>query len=535
MTSLNDLKNSALQGRINRRDFIQQATALGLTATAAGTLADSSALASTPSRGGTFSLGVDDGNTTDNIDPATYESTFQIAQARVFGNYLTEITPENVVGPDACESWEATPDAKSWTFTLRQGVEFHNGKTFTADDVVASLNHHRGEGSTSGGSALLNNVVDITAIDSTHVRIDLDSGSADLPYIMTDYHFLMLPSDGEGNIDATGGVGTGPYVLENFEPGIEGIYSRNPSYFKEGMANFDAVEMYQVTDVSAREAGVVTGQFDAVIEVNVKTVDLLMQNDNIVVEEIANGTHITLPMHVDVDPYTDNNVRLALKYAMDREGALDVLLRGHGTIGNDHPVAPVMPYWDTSLEQREYDPDKAKWHLQQAGMDSLSVPFATSDVPFPGGVDFSVFYQEAAKLANIDIQVDRKAEDGYWSNVWLVEPFSLCAWGGRPTPDMILSLAYQSGAAWNDTHFSSMRFDEVLIEARAELNDELRSEMYAELQMILRDEGGTIIPFFRNYIWATAPNVRHQEGLSGDWTLDGLRAMERWWFEEGTV
>ncbi len=425
MTTLKDLERVALDGRINRRDFIQQATALGVTAAAAATFADSAALAETPQRGGTFRIAVDDGNTTDSLDPATYESTFQIFLPRMITNNLTEITPDNELGPDAAESWEATPDAGSWTFKLRKGVEFHNGKSFTADDVVASLNHHRGENSTSGGSALLSTVTDIRAEDAHTVRIDLETGNADLPFIMTDYHFVMFPSDGEGSIDWSG-VGLGGYVLEEFEPGIVAIGSRNPNYFKEGKANFDAVEISQVTDVVAREAGVQTGQFDAMIEADPKTANLLAQNEDVIVEEIATGQHASMPMHTDVAPFDDVNVRLALKYALDREGALDVVLHGHGTVGNDHPISPTLPYHDPGIEQRVYDPDKAKWHLKQAGMDSLAVDFSTSEVPFVGGVNFSVFYQETAKAAGIDVNVIREAEDGYWSNVWLVKPFVVC-------------------------------------------------------------------------------------------------------------
>ncbi len=532
MTTLEQLKQAALDGRINRRDFVKQSTALGLTVAAAGTLADSVALAEEPRRGGNYRVALDDGNTTDNLDPATYESSYQVGQARVFGNYLTEITPENVAGGDLAEGWEATPDATSWTFKIRKGVEFHNGKTVTATDVVDSLNHHRGPDSTSGGSALLANVADIVAEDANTVRIDLTSGSADIPYVMTDYHMLILPSDGEGNIDISG-IGTGPYVIENFEPGIETIFTRNPNYFKEGKANFDSVEYHAVADANARESGLVTGQFDSIISVDTKTVDFLAQNPGVRVDEVASGQHSTLAMHVDVEPFTDNDVRLALKYAMDRQGAIDTVLRGHGTIGNDNPVGPTMPYFDPDLEQRRYDPDKAMWHLKQAGREDLSVAFSTSDVPFPGGVDFSVLYQERAKAAGIDIDVVRESADGYWSNVWLVQPFSLVSWGARPTPDMILSLAYAGGAAWNETHIDNERLNELIVMARAELDNEKRAQMYSEAQMILRDEGGTIVPFFINYLFASVPNLaRASEGLSADWTLDGYRSAERWWFSD---
>ena len=153
-------------------------------------------------------------------------------------------------------------------------------------------------------------------------------------------------------------------------------------------------------------------------------------------------------------------------------------------------------------------------------------------MPLPGGVDLAVLYQENAKAAGIDINVVREPNDGYWSNVWLVKPFSLVSWGQRPTPDVMFSLAYAADAAWNETHFKDPRFNELLlVAARAELDDAKRGEMYAEMQQILRDEGGTIVPFFRNYVYAARTNVKHDDKLSGNWALDGNRAIERWWFE----
>jgi len=190
----------------------------------------------------------------------------------------------------------------------------------------------------------------------------------------------------------------------------------------------------------------------------------------------------------------------------------------------------VLPYFAEGLEQRLYDPDKAKFHLKKAGMENLKVSFSASDVPLPGGVDLAIIYKEHAAKAGIEIDVVREPNDGYWSNVWLVKPFCLASWGQRPTPDVMFSLGYAADAPWNDSHFKNERFNQLLIEARAELNDAKRAEMYFEMQQIMRDEGGTIVPWFRNFVYANRANVMHDELLSGNWALDGARGAERWWF-----
>ena len=100
----------------------------------------------------------------------------------------------------------------------------------------------------------------------------------------------------------------------------------------------------------------------------------------------------------------------------------------------------------------------------------------------------------------------------------------------RTGKDVMFTLAYSAGAAWNETHFNHERFNQLLIEARAELDEKRRAVLYFEMQKILRDEGGTIVPFFTNFVYAHRSNVKHEEKLTGNWPLDGSRAAERWWF-----
>ena len=442
-TRLLEALNQALQSnKLSRRAFMERAIAGGIGIAAAQSLW-SRAEAATPKSGGTFRVGLHDSNTSDTLDPALASSEFTTELAFAHRSCLTELLADGSVTGELAESWEASPSADSWSFKLRDGVEFHNGKTMTADDVVASLNYHRSEESKSGGKALLADITEIKA-DGNRVQITTQSGNADLPYTLSDFHFTVCPADGEGRIDISG-TGTGPYVLQTFEAGVRADLSRNPNYFKADRAHFDAVKFLALTDTTARQNALVTNEVDAISDVELKTAELLAKREGVIVDEVASGAHATMPMFMDTAPFDNNDVRLALKYAIDREGAVARSMRGHGSIGNDQPIGPTLPYY-SEIEQRAYDPDKVKFHLKKAGLDSLSVKLSAADAAFNGAVDLAVLFSEDAKKAGVSVEVVREPNDGYWSNVWLKKPFSVSTWSARPTPDVMFTVAYKSGA-----------------------------------------------------------------------------------------
>jgi len=523
------LERALAEGRIGRREFLARAAALG------GAAALSSAMpgiarAATPKKGGTLRLGIGHGSTTDSLDPATYEQAFMQCLGFSKHNYLTEVDSDNQLIPELAESWEASPDAKTWTFKLRKGIEYHNGKTMDAKDVVASFNHHRHEDSKSAAKALLEQLAEIRADGDRVVVFELKSGNADWPYICSDYHIPVLPATGEESIDWQSGTGTGAYIIESFEPGVRATLKRNPNYWKEGRGHFDEGLLLSIIDQTARTNALTTGEVDVMDRVDLKTAHLLDRRPDTRVEETSGNAHYVAPMRTDTAPFTDNNVRLALKHALDRQALVDAILRGHGYVGNDHPIGRANRYYAEEIPAREYDPDKAKFHLKQAGLSSLTVDLSAADAAFAGAVDAAVLYKEHAAKAGITIKVVREPSDGYWSNVWMQKPWCMSYWGGRPTEDWMFSIAYAADAEWNDSFWKHERFNQLLVEARAELDDAKRRELYVEMQRLVRDEGGVVIPMFNNYVFAMNEKVQHPESLSSNWDLDGLRLFERWWF-----
>ncbi len=501
---------------------------MGLAGAVSPALWNSSAQAQTPKNGGTFRLGLGGGSTADSLDPATYGTGIvNIFMMGAIGNCLTEIDHKGEVIPELAESWKANADASIWTFHLRKGVTFHNGKSFTADDVIATFNYHRGEKTKSAGKALLKAVTDIRKADKHTVVFELESGNADFPYIVSEYFFIIFPAK-DGELDWQSGVATGGYKLAEFEPGVRYAGERHAGYWKEGRAHFDRIELVPLHDNTARTTALMTGKVDCIGSVDVSTVHLLKKKPGIEVNAVTGTQHFTLPMFTDVAPFNDVNVRLALKYAVKRKQLVDILLAGYGQVGNDSPITPANRYFNTEMEQRDYDPEKARHYLKKAGLEKLSVKLHVANAAFPKAIDAAVLFKESASKAGIDIQVVREPDDGYWSSVWLKKPFCACYWDGRPTEDLMFTTVYAAEAPWNDAHWKNERFNELLFKARTELDSDKRRAMYWEMQEIVKDDGGTIIPVYAQYVFANRNTVAHGP-LASNKDFDGWRATERWW------
>ena len=526
---VDDLKRALSEGRIGRREFISRATALGMAAAIPVSILSEEAHAAAPKQGGKLRQAARGGALSDTLDGALVVDTHPENTNWQCRNNVTQMMPDGNVGPDLAESWEAVPDASQWTFKLRTGVEFHNGKSLEAEDVIHSINHHRGEGVSTGASGVVAGIKDIRADGKHTVVFDLESGTADFPFLLADWHLVIAPAGTEGK-QWDDGIGTGPFILTEWKPGERSASKRNPNYFVEGLPYFDEVETLNISDGTARLAALLSGQVDVIENPEINVLRQLEKQSGVRVLEVSGTSHTDLPMRTDLEPFNSNDVRLALKYAIDREQLLKAVLQGHGKLGNDHPISPAQAYFASSLEQRQYDPDKAKFHLNKAGHSTLAIPLHVGEGVLTGGMDTALLFQESAKQAGINLELVRRPADGYWSEVWNKEPFCVAMWGGRATADWMFSVGYAAEAAWNDTRWKNDRFNKLLLEARAELNEAKRHELYYEMQQIVRDYGGAIIPTFFNQITGVTDKIAVPEIISGIQPLDGCRNTQRWWF-----
>ena len=517
------------RGKISRREFTQLALASGLTLAAANTMFAKAARAE-PKKGGNLRIGLAHGATTDSLDPGLYYDQFTGTAAwGTLSNSLTELDPAGNAVPDLAESFEPSDGAKKWVFKLRSGATFHNGKEVTADDVVASYLHHTVKDTKSAAKSLLESVASVKADGKLAVVFELKGGNADFPYIASDYHIPIMPRKDDGSPDWESGVRTGPYVLEKFEPGVKATFNRNPNYYKTGKAWFDRVECLAIKDVTARSNALNTGEIDYLHRADLKTLDLLMQNPNVVIFEKTGYGHYIYVMNVTAPPFDNADVRNAIKFSINREEIVDKVFLGHGTVGNDNPIAPTVKFAVDPQPKHVYDPAMAKSLLKKAGLDSLKFDLSVAEAAFTGATDSALLWRESAKAAGIDINVIREPEDAYWDNVWLKKPFVASYWAGRPTCDWMFTTAYAADAAWNDTFWKNPRFNELLVQARAETDDTKRAAMYAEMQQLVHDDGGLVNAVFNNFVDAHANTLAHGD-TAANWPLDGMKIAERWWF-----
>ncbi|WP_227318335.1 ABC transporter substrate-binding protein [Cedecea davisae] len=520
--------NKYMQGvNISRRSFINTAALIGAgTALSLSPLAGFAAEAA-PKKGGVLKLGMSGGNTSDSLDPTLFSDWVPLNQAYMLMNGLVEIDENNQAIPELLESWEAKPGAQEWTFKVRSGVTFHNGKTLSVEDILYSINLHRGDQSRSAIKTQLASIKELKKSGDNEISIVLDGGNADLPFLLADYHLVVVP---DGFTDWKHPIGTGGFVFDQYQPGVRSFFKRNPNYWKPNRAFVDAVEVLVINDATARTNALISGQVHAINRVDFKTVDFLKRSPALNIVRSSGGQHFTFLMDCRVAPFNNNDVRMAIKYGIDREKLLATVLRGYGALGNDHPIPKTDRFFNKSLAQRAYDPDKAKFYLQKAGLSTLPLELSSSDAAFAGALDAAALFQSEASAAGIQVNIKRQPADSYWDDVWMKAPFSMGYWGGRPTADQMFSTAWQSTAKWNDSHWKNEKFDSLLLQARSLLDDQKRAEIYGELQTIAHDDGGAMIPLFGDYLDAASKKVG---GVKPHplFNFMGGRLAERVWLE----
>lgn len=506
---------------VDRRELLAGASALGLAWGLAGTPAFA---ADTPKKGGTLRLGMEGGSASDSLDPRTYADSVPISYGYQIWNGMVEIGANGDATGELLESWETKPGATDWIFNVRKGVTFHSGKTLDADDIIYSLNIHRGE-TKSAAKDLLSAIKEIKKVNANQVAITLSTGNADLPYNLSDYHILVVPN---GFTDFSKPDGTGAYQLESFEPGVRIMTKNTGHYWKEGRAHFDSIELRYIPDAAARTQALISGQVDAVNRLDAKTVSFVQKSPRVnVLQTKGTGNRFAFVALCDTDPYKSVDARWALKYGIDRQKIVDTVYKGFAAIGNDTTIAPSNKYFAKDVPQHTYDPDKAAFHWKKAG--SPAFELQVSEGAFSGCTDAGVLFQEAMKKAGVDLNVKRVSGDGYWDNVWLKAPFCSVYWGGRPTVDLQLSQTFLADANWNDTHWRKPDFDKILIAARVELDEAKRKQMYADAQKMIAEDGGMVCFAVGDYldgyskkVMGTAPHPRYD--------MCDQRIAEKGWF-----
>ena len=478
---------------LNRRDFLRQMATLSVTGVlaACGNILPSNATTK-PTGSGTLRL-------VHTLEWAGKEVLSPASPVRFFPtiellyNRLVQMSDAGVVVPELATTWKSNDAATEWTFTLRQGVRFHNGASFTAKDVIYTLQNVMNPALESPGAAVLAivNAEKVVAPDDFTVVFPLKQPHADFPLLLLHYSMYIIPADIGEKINTTG-IGTGPFKLTQFAPeGVTTVVANNEYW--DGTPGVAQVDIVGIADTEARTAALLADQIDYVEATSPDNVDLIKQKSNYKIYDLPAGNWPVFVMKTDEAPFDDNRVRLAMKLVVDREAMVASVLKGYGKVAGDHPVWPGDQYY---LDvKRPRDVAKAKALLAEAGHASgLEVTLYTSAID-ENMIPMAVMYKEMAAEAGIIVTIQQEPADGYWNDIWMKKPFCCSSWGER-TADQVLNEVFRSGATWNETFWQNAAFDGLLDEARRQLDMTKRKALYQQAQQLLADEGGAIIPFF---------------------------------------
>ncbi|MGI9425458.1 MAG: ABC transporter substrate-binding protein [Hyphomicrobiaceae bacterium] len=497
------LLETALKRGATRREVMGWLIASGATIASAGSIvtAAGEALAQTPKKGGKIKIAYDLHGPSDTLDPILFTSSIDYGRGRAHFDNLVRLNDDLSTGPDLAEEYSSNKDATEWTFKLRKGVKWHDGKPLTAEDVIYSMNRHLGKDSKSKAKPLVEMVKEWKKVDATTVKAILSSPNADLAAALGTFHFRILQ---DGTTDFSSAVGTGPFKLKLFQPGVKSVHVRNDDYWG-GPANLEEVEIFAITDTAARLNALLAGNVDMIGNLSPKNIPEVESNPNVEPWSVPSGAYMDIVARVDRGPGKNPDFVRALKHLQRRDRFVKIVMRGQGTVGSDNPINEAYSDYCADAPTFGYDPDKAKSLLKKSGVSGAELYVAEVG---PGLTDICQTLQRECAKAGFKLNLKKVPNDGYWGAIWLKKDMYVSSWNMRPTANVMMSLAYKSDAKWNESYWKSEEFDKLLLEARATTDANLRKEIYCKLQTLITEGSGTIVPVHRNYVEAKSKKLK---------------------------
>ena len=470
----------------------------------------SSAPAGTPKKGGNFRLGVTGGGASDIIDGQSIVT--KPDQARLIGSWETLMTYDEdyVLGTDGLAEEVDSSVPGQVDVRIRSGIEFHNGKTLTADDVIYSIQRILNPKEGLFGAAGLGSVdpKGLKKMDANTVRITLKQPDSTIPDQLGQYFNGIVPVGYERKGDLKW-VGTGPYKVQSFTPGQQSVAVRNPNYWRPASEGpwFDQVTVTDFADSAAQVNALLAGQIDAITDIPFAQIDTA-KAQGISILEGNGGGWLPLCMAIDMDPFTDVRVRQAFRLMADRQALLEQVLSGHGRVANDI-FAPFDACYSSDLAQREQDIEQAKSLLKSAGKDGMTVDLHTTNGA-AGMVDSANVFAAQCKAAGVTVNV--KNDPNYYGDQYLKLAFSVDFWGTRGFLPQVGLGMLPPPCPYNETHWppkSGEGADYISLynQALKETDQTKRCDIIHEMQKAEYEVGGYIIPFFNNLVDAHSAKV----------------------------
>jgi peptide/nickel transport system substrate-binding protein len=329
----------------------------------------------------------------------------------------------------------------------------------------------------------------------------LNTPNSDLPVILGHFLFSIVQ---DGTKDFTKPVGTGPFKVTEFSPGIRSIHSRNQHYWGESRPYLDELEIFVIPDPAVRANALISGEVEYVCSIDSKAIPLIEHAKGVSLTNAPSGSYSAIVVMTDRGPGRSNDFRLGLKYLQNRAAVIAGAYGSNATIGNDQPINSLYADYCADVPQRPFDPDKAKFHLRKSGVDEAVIHVAEVGA---GITDTCLLLQNEANKIGFKLNIQNVPLDGYYSNTWQKADISVTRWQMKPTANIIYAQGFIP-AAFNDSHWSNERMIQLVNLLRAERDSEKRKQLHCEAQNLIHEESGIILPAFYNFVDGKADKLK---------------------------
>jgi len=516
-------------GRLSRRDLLRRGTAMGLSLPLLGAILAACGTSKAPTTAGapagrsgaTIKVGVV--TPTAAINPITIADQGGIECIDQVGEFLVFTDRQLRYRPWLAESWQPNSDATVWTFKIRQGVKFSNGRPMTVDDVVYSFRSQSNPNSSANALSIFGGTLvpdGVVKVDDTTVAFHLEQPNGGfIDAVSNDnYNMIIVPDRYDFGDYQKSFIGTGRFVMTSYSPSAGATFVRNPDYWGTP-AKPAKLEFAFYASEAAMTVALEAGQIDTNDGFSIASSPQLVQGGFNVIRLNA-SYHREVSMRNDVHPFTNKYVRQAIAYTLDRPAIVRALFQGYAEVGNDTPFAPAFPatIGPPAIPQRSKNLNLAKELLAKGGVpNGFPAPLLTQqlgEIP-----DFAQIIQQSASQIGVDIRLTVETSSKYYGQAvfgnsdWLDGEMSLVGYGARAVPDIFLEAPLQSinaktgQGSWNAAHFSNPTYDQLSKEFVATPDLITQRRLAGQIEALLLDETPIIYAYFYDWLVATQKNI----------------------------
>lgn len=528
----NHYVDELLAGRLDRRDFLRRGATIGMSASVMGALlaacgsanstgggssssSTGAASAGKPTKGGTLNIAIQTPATA--VNPLIVADAGGLCLLATTGEFLTyDNNIKFQLEPMLAQSWTHNADGSVWTFKLRPNVKFHDGKPFTADDVVYTFQQLTDPKNSSNALSTFTGTLSpsgVRAVDSHTVAFHLEAPNGNFPYIVSNdnYNAVIVPKGTDFAGWQKTFVGTGPFKLQSYSDNVGASFIANPDYWgPKALLDGLAYKFYQTQ--APQILALQGGDVDVIGQFVPTGAEAILNSSQYAIIKLSSSNHRELSMRTDQAPFTDPRVRQAIALTLNRPAMVNGLLHGLGSVGNDNPFAPKFKSTNTSVPQRTQNIAKAKQLMAAAGHPKGFDVTLAADIYEEIG-ELAVVIKSSAAAIGVNINLKVESQTAYYGKAtfgnsdWLDSTMSLVNYGDRGVPNVFLNAPLTTKGSWNAAHFHNPAYDKLYAQYTAAIDLPTQKAIAGKIETLLLEQTPLIIPYWIDGLTATAPSV----------------------------